>query len=92
MLIGKMYEARKKSVGAPKGNTNAEKQSHQNGDIVGTRTKDVIAKELGIGGTTVERAEKFSEGVDAIKDESPEAGHGAKRRQGRSQLRRASFD
>ena len=33
-MIGKMYEARKKSVGAPEGNANAKKQMLQNANIV----------------------------------------------------------
>jgi len=32
-----------------------------------------IAKELGVGQKTVERAEKFAKGVDALKEVSPEA-------------------
>lgn len=73
LLVGKMYEARKKSHGASDGFRGNQSVSHQNGDLAKTRTKDAIAKELGISGTTVKRAERFAKGVDAIKAESPEA-------------------
>ena len=88
MLIGKMYEARKKSIGdhADRG-SDGKYLSHQNGDIGGKRTKDAIAKELGIGSSTVERAGKFAEGVDAIREESPEAAD--KILQGKSGLTKA---
>ena len=75
VLIGKMYEARKRSKGAQVGNKNAEKQMAQNEPIESgpSATAKVIAKELGIGKETVKRAEKFAKGVDAIKEVSPEA-------------------
>ena len=78
-IIGKMYEARKKSVGAPKGNTNAEKQSAQNGQVVSKSDKEghgvsgEIAMELNIGRNTVRRAEHFAKGIDALREVSPEA-------------------
>ena len=76
--IGKMYEARKKSVGAPVGNTNA-KQSAQNGPIVSTTDKKThgvsgeMAIELNIARNTVRRSEHFAKGVDALREVSPEA-------------------
>ena len=75
VLIGKMYEARKKTVGAPVGNKNAEKQCTQNGNIESTpqRISDQIAQELGVAKNTVIRAERFSKGVDAIREQDPEA-------------------
>lgn len=74
MLIGKMYESRKKSVGAQFGNKNAEKQCHQNEDIVSQgRSVHKIAQELGVGTSTVERAEKFSKGIDALAEVNKEA-------------------
>lgn len=77
-MIGKMYEARKNSVGAPKGNANAEKQSGQNVHIVSRReqqdgTAGQIGKEVGVDSRTVRRAGKFAQGVDALKAVSPEA-------------------
>ena len=63
-MIGKMYEVRKKSVGANIGNENAKKQLPQNGEIDLKKnhrgTSQIIANELGIGKSTVERAEKFA--------------------------------
>lgn len=77
-MIGKMYEARKKSVGAPEGNNNAEKQNGQNVQIVSRReikdgTSGEIGKEFGIDGKTVRRNEHFAQGLDAIADISKEA-------------------
>lgn len=77
-MIGKMYEARKNSVGAPKGNANAEKQNGQNVQIVSRReqqdgTAGQIGKEVGLDSRTVRRAGKFAQGVDALKAVSPEA-------------------
>lgn len=75
--IGKMKEARKQSVGAPAENKNAQKQMHQNGVIVSDGhkhgTASAIAFELGIGRNTVDRAEKFAKGVDALREVSPVA-------------------
>lgn len=67
MLIGKMYEARKHTHGGDR------KSSSQNDDLkMSGRTSEQIAAELGIGKKTVERAEKFAKGVDAIREEFPE--------------------
>ena len=77
--IGKMYEARKKSSGAPTGNANASKQSAQIGQLVSENDKKKhgvsgdIALELNIGRNTVRRAEKFAKGVDALRQIDEEA-------------------
>ena len=74
VLIGEAYKAQKMSVGAPEGNKNAEKQSRQNGDFVlksEGKTKDVIAKQFGISGSTVERSERFVDGLNAAEEVSP---------------------
>lgn len=69
--IGKMSEARKKSRG-----NNAERGDDgrylkaQNGTTGDTAQN--IANELGIGRNTVKRSEKFAQGVDAIREVSPE--------------------
>ena len=58
------------TVGAPKGNENAlKKQCGQNDAIVSadenpTRTREVIAKQFGVGAKTVERAEHFVDGLN----------------------------
>lgn len=74
-LIGRMYEARKKSVGGQEGNVNAQKRLAQNGPIVSspTSTAESVAKEMGIARNTVKRAEKYSHGIDAIRDISDAA-------------------
>ena len=75
-MIGRMYEARKKSLGASdgfRGNQHAEVVNRQNGDLPTGKTSVAIAKELGVGQKTVERAEKFAHGVDALQEVSPEA-------------------
>lgn len=72
-MVGKMYEARKNTRG---GNRRSEGFSNpQNGEMKKKAhgTAAIIAKELGISKNTVERSEKFSKGVDAVKAESPEA-------------------
>ncbi len=89
-MIGKMLEARKRSVGAPKGNTNAEKQTGQNDRIVSTReTKDgtagQIGNEVGMSEKNVRRAEKFAKGIDAIRNVSPEAAKSAAPQNGAQQ-------
>lgn len=72
-ITGEMFKARKKSVGAQVGNKNEEKQIAQNEPIVSGGTAAAIAKELGVGRETVKRAEKFHDGIDAIREVSREA-------------------
>lgn len=74
-MIGKMYEARKKSVGEHVGNQYTKMESLQNDDIPNgsAKTARTIAKELGVGRSTVERSERFAKGVDTLRGESPEA-------------------
>lgn len=70
--IGKMFEARKKTVG----NVTSERsedgtfQKAQNGPIGDTAQN--IANELGVSRNTVKRSEKFAQGVDAIREMSPD--------------------
>lgn len=73
-MIGKMYEARKKS----KGNHGEHGEdgrylSRQNEDKGPARTARLIADEVGVGRSTVERSERFAKGVDTLRGESPEA-------------------
>lgn len=74
-MIGKMYEARKKSVGNTTTRRNADGtfQCTQNGNIGTQRVSEQIADELGIAKNTVIRGERFSKGVDALREVSPEA-------------------
>lgn len=77
-MVGKMYEARKKSVGQHEGNQYTKMESGQNVQIPTRReqrngTAGEIGKEIGIDGRTVRRAEKFAKGIDAIREQNPEA-------------------
>lgn len=68
VLIGKMYEARKNTHGGDR------KSSTQNGNLnEPQRVSDQIAQELGIAKNTVIRAERFSKGIDKLKEVSEEA-------------------
>ena len=87
MLIGKMYEARKKSVGEHEGNQytakmeNGQNVQFPNGQDVHLKdrreikngTSGEIGKEFGIDGKTVRRYEKFAKGVDALAETSRSA-------------------
>lgn len=73
-LLGKLKQARTQIVG----NTTSERNElgqfqHGQNDHIGTTTRKSIADELGIGEKTVDRAEQFAKGVDAIREQSPEA-------------------
>jgi len=70
-LVGKLYEARKKSVGGDRGNQYAKEASAQNGPL--PRTSEQIGKELGISHNQVKRSEYFAHGIDAIRETDPEA-------------------
>ena len=78
-MIGKMYEARKKTVGGQVGNANAKNEVDKMSEsFKGKReikdgTAGAIGKEIGVDGRTVRRAEKFAKGIDAINNEFPEA-------------------
>lgn len=72
MLIGKMYEARKNSLGGNRGNQYAKVASSQNGNMANARVSEQIAQEMGVGKNTVLRAEKFAKGIDAIREADPE--------------------
>lgn len=75
MLIGKMYQARKKSSGGQVGNANAEKRVGQNEPLVSKcrSTAEAIAQEVGVAEPTVKRAEKYSKGIDALAEVNKEA-------------------
>ena len=74
-MIGKMKQARMKSRGnnAQRGE-DGKYLSDQNGASgAPKKTREMIAEELGIGSQTVDRADKFAQGVDALREVSPEA-------------------
>lgn len=74
-LIGQMQENRKKSAGGQADNKNAEKRMGQNEPIVSKAksTAAQIAEEVGVSESTVKRAEKFSKGIDVLKEVAPAA-------------------
>ena len=77
-MVGKMYEARKKSVGQHEGNQYTKLESGQNVHIPNRReqrngTAGEIGKEIGVDGRTVRRAEKFAKGIDTLRERNPEA-------------------
>ena len=75
-MIGKMYEARKKSNGGNRGNQYAKTADSQNANLANARTPrtdEIIGKELGVNHSTVIRSEKFSKGIDTLRKVSPEA-------------------
>ena len=75
-MVGKMYEARKRSQG---GDRRSEEFSNgQNVHLKDRRevkdgTAGEIGKEIGVDGRTVRRAEKFAKGIDALRENNPEA-------------------
>lgn len=70
VILGKMYEARKHII-ISRDEKGQFAPRAQNGRTV--RVAEEIAQELGIGHNTVKRAEKFANGVDALRNASPEA-------------------
>lgn len=74
VLIGKMYESRKKSVGEHNGNQYGKMELDQNDPIPRPRsTAEAIAQEVGVAEPTVKRAEKYSKGIDALAEVNKEA-------------------
>ena len=53
---GRIYERRKKYIGEHKGNQHTKLEWRQNGAIPNGRTRDALAKELGVGSRTLNRA------------------------------------
>lgn len=73
-LLGKLYESRKRSKGASDGfrgnqHTNVVKEEK----LLLPNTAEQIGAEVGVSHDTVKKAEKFSNGVDAIRGLSPAA-------------------
>lgn len=72
-IIGKLFESRKKTQGANNQYTQAKSEKAQNGPFQNGDTAQNIADEIGVGRNTVKRSEKFSKGVDAVREQNPEA-------------------
>lgn len=71
-LLGKQYEATKKLHGGNRGNRYTELARDHNGPLLKPRTAEKVASDMGVGQTTVKRAEKFAKGLDAIGESAPE--------------------
>lgn len=68
LLIDSLMEARKKSHGGDR------KSSDQSGHLIPEgKTRAAVAKELGVGEGTVQRAQQFGSGVRKMEEVSPEA-------------------
>lgn len=75
-IIGKMYEARKKTLGGSRGNQYTKVANTQIANLPKERTPrtdEILAAEIGVNHSTVIRSEKFSKGIDAIREMSPDA-------------------
>jgi len=70
-MIGKMYEARKNSVGGTGANQYNGSQRYQNDTAATGRIRDQIGKELGIGGTSVIRAYDYAQSIDDVRTTDP---------------------
>ncbi len=77
-LIGKMYEAEKRMRGGNHGNQYIKMASGPDvhlpeEDSLSNRTAEAIGKEFGITERSVRRAEKYSKGIDTLKEVSADA-------------------
>ena len=68
-IRGQLYKARKNMHGGNHGNQYTKVANHQNEELASTAK--ILAKELGIGSTSVERSEKYANGIDAIREVNP---------------------
>jgi hypothetical protein len=57
---GRIYELRKKGIGGDR------KSGHQNDALIGGRTSELVAKELGVGKATIDRDAQFARAVDTL--------------------------
>lgn len=71
-LLGKLYEARKNTKGGDRRSEGFSKPENQDLKKRKNSTSYQIAKEQGVGHDTVERAEKFAKGLDAIREADAE--------------------
>ena len=70
-LLGKLYEARKKTQGTNNQYVQAKSEKDQNDLFQNVKsTAGAIAKEQGVGEVTVKRAEHFAKGLDAAEEVS----------------------
>lgn len=75
VLIGEAYKAQKMTQGGDRGterNVSGKfTASHQSDDLRNGKTKNIIAKQFGVGSSTVERAEHFLDGLNEAEKVSP---------------------
>ena len=77
ILIGEAYKAQKMTQGGNRGTKRDESgrftAGDQNGHLPKPKTRDMIAKEFGVGVQTVKRAEHFLDGLknEMVKKTSP---------------------
>ena len=70
-LLGKLYEARKHSLGSNQHSQNSLETKLPGSDKNKNGTAGIVAQEFGVTHTTVKKAEKFAKGIDAIRTQSP---------------------
>ena len=76
--IGKLYKVRKKRTGEHKGNQYTKMESGQNDQIPTRRetrdgTAGIIGNQYGVSEKNVRRAEKYADGIDALRNVSQDA-------------------
>lgn len=75
-MVGKMYEARKQAQGGDRRSedfSNGQNVHLKNRREIKDGTAGEIGREIGMDGRTVRRAEKFAQGVDALREVNPDA-------------------
>jgi len=65
-LMGRRYSVEKGLKGGNGNNQYSKEQSLQNEDFAPGKTNAVLAKEYGVNKSTIERAEKYAQAVDAV--------------------------
>ena len=69
LLRGRRYNRQVRKQGAPKGNSNASKQSRQNDDIVSGRLSAQLGTEYGVSRSTIERDGRDAKTIDQYPDQ-----------------------
>lgn len=71
-LLGKLYEARKHTHGETQIRCSDGTFRRRQNDAIGGRVREQIMAEQNVGQKTVERAEYYAHGIDAIRDANSE--------------------
>jgi len=71
LVLGKLYKVRKSMQGGDRKSKSVQKSKDQNDPLMSQveNTAEKIAKEMNIAQATVKRAEKFADGIDAIREQ-----------------------